>query len=118
MGYQQKLLRSFLKKAGKTQRGIKYNASNIRDITEFQKSVPLSTYDTMQIDIEHCVQGQSDVIRPGRIPFFSKSSGTTATSKFIPITQEALQKNHYSVGRDVFASYLHARDDSSLFIGK
>ncbi len=116
--YQEKLLFSFLAKNTKTRYWKNYNFTSIKTITDFQKKIPLQTYDNIQIHVEHMLQGWEDILRQWKIPYFSKSSGTTAVSKYIPISHKALKKNHYAVARDGFWYYLAARTDSNLFVGK
>jgi GH3 auxin-responsive promoter len=116
--YQYSLMRSFVRRASGSIIGKRYAFSPSRTRDDFQRIIPLQHYDAMQHDIECALQGASNHIRPGKIPFFSKSSGTTARSKFIPITKEALKKNHYAAGKEVFSRYLHAREESMLLLGK
>ena len=53
------------------------------------------------------------------IKWFAKSSGTTnAKSKFIPVSEEALQYCHYKAGKDMLCLYLNNNPDSNLFTGK
>ena len=64
-------------------------------------------------------QGESDVLWPGRVKWYAKSSGTTNDkSKFIPVSQEGLQKIHYAGGRDSVAIYLRNNPRSRMFDGK
>lgn len=53
------------------------------------------------------------------IKWFAKSSGTTnAKSKFIPVSNEALENCHYKGSKDLLCLYLNNNEDSELFIGK
>lgn len=116
--YQEKLLRYFIIQNTQTVWGKKYGYKTIKNIQDFQKNVPLSTYDTIQPYIESMLQWAKNILRYGKVPFFSKSSWTTATSKYIPITHEALKKNHYAVSKLGLGSYLWQREDSLLFGGE
>ena len=63
---------------------------------EFAATTPLSSYEDLYPWIERSYKGEADVLWPGVITKFAKSSGTTnARSKFIPITDESLEKTHY-----------------------
>jgi hypothetical protein len=56
---------------------------------------------------------------PSEIKWFSKSSGTTnARSKFIPVSQEALDECHFNGGKDLLCIYFNNYPDSRLFDGK
>ena len=54
---------------------------------------------------------------PGKIPFFCETSGTTAPSKFIPLSAAMFAANR-SAALDLVACYLQARPGSRLFQGK
>ena len=64
-------------------------------------------------------QGEADILWPGRVKWYAKSSGTTNDkSKFIPVSNEGLQKIHYAGGRDSVALYLRNNPKSRMFDGK
>src|SRR5690606_22010277 len=49
----------------------------------------------------------------------AKSSGTTnAKSKFIPVSNEALEDCHYKSSKDLLCLYLNNNENSQLFNGK
>ena len=63
--------------------------------------------------------GESDILWPGRVKWYAKSSGTTNDkSKFIPVSNEGLQKIHYAGGYDAVAIYLRNNPKSRLFDGR
>jgi hypothetical protein len=52
------------------------------------------------------------------IKWFAKSSGTTnAKSKFIPVSNEALEDCHYN-SKDLLCLYLNNNEESELFLVK
>lgn len=116
--YQSRILHNWLVDNVSTYWWKKYNFKDIRSIKDFQHSVPLNTYDTIQPYIETMLQWSKDILWTWRIPFFSKSSWTTATSKYIPITKLALKNNHYAVWKDGLAYYMKSRPDSDLMWGQ
>ena len=64
-------------------------------------------------------EGETDVLWPGNISFFAKSSGTTNDrSKYIPITDESLNHSHLRAGKDMLSIYLNLFPDSKIFNGK
>jgi hypothetical protein len=113
-------------KAQDTDWGQSHNFTEVnktKDYTEalklFRASTPLSSYDDIKPWITRARQGESNVLWPGLVKWFSKSSGTTSDkSKFIPVTKEALEDCHYRGGKDAFAMYLEKYPDSKLFTGK
>jgi len=53
------------------------------------------------------------------VKWFAKSSGTTnAKSKFIPVSNEALENCHYKGSKDLLCMYLNNNENSGLFAGK
>jgi len=116
---QEEQLYLLLESAAGTRFGKQYGFERIGDIAGYQRTVPLQTYESLLPYIEAMMRGESDVLWHGKVKWFAKSSGTTAArSKFIPVTQEALEFNHYQGGKDVLAFYLHNYPDSKLLQGK
>lgn len=69
--------------------------------------------------IMRMIDGEPDLLWPGRTTRFAQSSGTSdGKSKYIPITHASLQRSHYAGGAHAVASYLHLYPDSHLFGGK
>ena len=64
-------------------------------------------------------RGEADILWPGRVKWYAKSSGTTNDkSKFIPVSKEGLKRLHYKGGGDVVAMYLRNNPESRMFDGK
>ena len=116
---QEEQLNFLLEMAAYTRFGREYDFKRIKDIESFQQAVPLQNYDTLFPYIETMMQGEPDVLWHGKVKHFAKSSGTTSSrSKYIPVSQEGLEFNHYQGGKDVIAFYLHNYPDSKLLKGK
>jgi len=108
-----------LKIASETEWGRKYGYSSISSVKEYQSRVPVQTYEDLIPYIDRLGKGESDLLWPGRISWFAKSSGTTsAKSKFIPVSKEALEDCHYRAGKDVLAIYTFNNPSSRIFSGK
>ena len=85
----------------------------------FAARVPLTDYEALKGDIDRMRHGERDILWPGRVRWYAKSSGTTNDkSKFIPVSDRGLQHLHYAGGRDSVAVYLRNRPDSRLFTGR
>ncbi|TAH26028.1 MAG: hypothetical protein EAZ07_04865 [Cytophagales bacterium] len=116
---QQRLLFQLLKHAQNTQVGKQYGFSSIKSIEDFRNKVPKFTYEEIFPLIDKMMRGESNVLWPGRIRWFSKSSGTTNDkSKFIPVSTESLHDCHYKGGKDLIALYFHNNPSSKMFDGK
>ena len=64
-------------------------------------------------------KGEQNLFWPTSIKWFAKSSGTTnAKSKFIPVSNEALNECHFKAGKDMLSLYFNNNPNSQLFQGK
>lgn len=101
---QRELLRGLLHTARATEWGQRYGFADGFDGRELAQRLPVSSYEDLYPAIERVLQGEADVLWPGRVTWFAKSSGTTnARSKYIPVTRESLEAGHYRAGRDMTA---------------
>ncbi|MGQ9863264.1 MAG: GH3 auxin-responsive promoter family protein [Bacteroidia bacterium] len=90
-----------------------------RSYEDFRQKVPIRTYEELFPYIHRTLQGEKDILWPGRVTWFAKSSGTTNDrSKFIPMPKAMLYRNHFASGKALFATYLHFQPHSRLPLGK
>jgi hypothetical protein len=116
---QQETLFKLLDKAAESEWGKKNDFASIDSIEEFQRRLPIQTYEDVKPYINRLRNGESNLLWPGEIKWFAKSSGTTSDkSKFIPMSKESLEECHFRGGRDVLAIYTHNNPDSKIFSGK
>ncbi len=116
---QEELLYNLLKSAENTVFGKKYDFASIKNYQTFKERIPILTYEEMSPYIEQTRQGAQNVFWNSPIKYFAKSSGTTdAKSKFIPVSNEALENNHYKASKDLLSLYLNNNENSQLFVGK
>lgn len=115
---QDQVFHKLIKTAACTEWGKKYDYCNIRSYTDFQR-VPVQVYDDAKSYIDRMRRGESDVLWPGRVRWYAKSSGTTSDkSKFIPVSKDGLKHIHYAGGADAVALYLKSNPESRFFSGK
>jgi len=116
---QQESLFQLIAKASATEWGKKFNYSSIISIKEYQSRFPVQTYEDIFPFVERLRKGETNLLWPGEIKWFAKSSGTTATkSKFIPMSREALEDCHYRAGKDILVIYTLQKPDTKIFSGK
>jgi len=116
---QEEQLHLLIDSAYRTQYGKRFHFDKINTIENFQALVPLNDYNSLLPYIKQSIDGYSDVLWPGKVKWFAKSSGTTATrSKFIPVTQESLELTHFQGSKDVLSLYLQQYPDTKIFKGK
>lgn len=116
---QMEVFHRLLSTAAETDWGRRHGFAEIQSIRQYQERVPVNTYEGLFPEIERVLKGEEDVLWPGKIKWFSKSSGTTNDrSKFIPVSEEALQDCHFKGGKDMLAIYIDGRPDSQIFAGR
>lgn len=111
---------SLVNSAKDTEWGKKYGYREDLSINEFQKNVPVSTYEQLFPYIERMLKGEQNVLWGSKIEWFSKSSGTTNDrSKYIPVSEESLDECHNKCGKDALALYINNfNPDTKVFDGK
>ena len=93
---QRNVLKHLIEKGEQTQWGTCHHYSSIHSYEDFAKQVSISDYDVLKPYIERMRHGESDVLWPGQVKWYAKSSGTTNDkSKFIPVTKDGLHRIHY-----------------------
>ena len=113
------VLRCLTSKAERTEWGREHGFESLRTYEDFAASSPVNTYEDLKLAIDRMRQGERDVLWPGQVRWYAKSSGTTNDkSKFIPVSQDGLRDTHYAGGRDAVAWYLGNNPHSRIFDGK
>lgn len=116
---QNELLLKLTSASKRTEFGKKHNFTSIKSYTDFAKQVPIQKYESIEPLIERCRKGEQNLFWPTPIKWFAKSSGTTnAKSKFIPVSDEALEYCHMKAGKDMLCLYIHNNEETKLFTGK
>ena len=116
---QRAVLSHLIETACDTEFGRNHAFGSIKDYDDFIGQVPVNTYEELKGDIDRMRHGEADILWPGKVKWYAKSSGTTNDkSKFIPVSPEGLQKIHYAGGRDSVAIYLRNNPRSRMFDGK
>ncbi len=112
-------LQRLLHKAQHTAWGRDHGFGSITSYEQFAASSPVNTYEELKGFIDRMRQGERDVLWPGLVKWYAKSSGTTNDkSKFIPVSADGLRDTHYSGGTDAVVLHLHNTPDSRIFDGK
>ncbi len=119
VGIQRRTLDELLKAGRRTDFGRERGLDAVRDAEGFARAVESFDYESFSPYIERMRRGESDVACKGRVKMFARSSGTTSSrSKYIPVTREALRRNHLRGMADTVSLYLAANSASKLFEGR
>lgn len=114
---QQKAFDKLIAGAANTVFGKEHGFSNIKTYDEYKKQVPVRDYEDFKKYIERIIAGERDVLWKGLPIYFSKTSGTTSGTKYIPITKESIS-NHINSARNAILSYIQETGNSKFVDGK
>ena len=116
---QRGVLKRLLGKAAQTEWGRAYGYDKCLNYEDFAIQTPLNTYEELKGYIDRMRHGEKDVLWPGKVKWYAKSSGTTNDkSKFIPVSKDGLHDTHYAGGTDAVVWYLRNNPKSRIFDGK
>jgi hypothetical protein len=112
---QMSVMHRLLQQNRHTHFGKKHRFSEISNYAEFQKNIPIQTYDSLRPYIEEQRLTGTQALTAESPKFYAQTSGTTGEPKYIPITPTTL-KSH-SDEQSLF-SYLQYRACPQAFTGK
>jgi len=116
---QREVLQGLITSAQYTVFGKKYQFSTLFSLRQFKETVPIHEYEHLQPYIQRMMEGEENVLWNSPVSWFAKSSGTTSNkSKFIPVSEESLQENHFQASKDVLTNYYKYFPSSDLLTGK
>jgi hypothetical protein len=116
---QREVLQDLVTSAQYTEFGRKYDFSSLYNVRDFKKAVPIHEYADLKPYITRIMEGEQNLLWNTPINWFAKSSGTTSDkSKFIPISNESLEDNHFRGAKDVLTLYYQFNPYSDLLTGK
>jgi len=90
---EQKLL-SIVANNKDTEYGRRYDFSTIRTIADFQRLVPVITYEDIKDDMTRLVAGEKNIFTAEQPVMFAQTSGTTGDPKYIPVTPTCRGRDH------------------------
>ncbi len=116
---QREVLQDLVTAGQYTAYGKKYHFTRLFTVKDFKKNVPIQEYDDLRPYILRMMEGEENVLWNTPVNWFAKSSGTSSDkSKFIPISEESLQDNHFQANKDVLSNYYNNFPGSDLLTGK
>ncbi|UTW63847.1 GH3 auxin-responsive promoter family protein [bacterium SCSIO 12741] len=114
---QQKVLDHLIRSSQNTVFGKDHHFDQISDYESFKKQVPVRDYEQLRPYIDQILDGQSDVMWPGKPIYLCKTSGTTSGAKYIPISKESIH-NHINSAKMALLCYVHETGNSQFVDGK
>ncbi len=119
IGLQRQTWKELMERGADTEWGRRYKFASLSSPKEYAEAVPVRTYEGFKPDIQRMMRGEPDVLWPGQIKWFSKSSGTTSDkSKYLPVSKENLKKCHIGGAWQTMMWFYQNRPDARQFAGK
>lgn len=97
--------------------GRTHKLHQVHDHAGLVQAVPLRDYEAFRPWMARVVQGEHDVLWPGKPLYLCKTSGTTSGAKYIPITQHSLP-NHIGSARRALLAYIAHSGRADFVDGK
>lgn len=114
---QEQTLRELLQQARATQFGQQHQFSSLTSHADFVQAVPVRQYEDFIPFIDQIKAGEEDVLWPGKPLYLCKTSGTTAGTKYIPLTKHSLP-NHIGSARNALMCYIAQTGNAKFVDGK
>jgi phenylacetate-coenzyme A ligase PaaK-like adenylate-forming protein len=114
---QLKVFKMLISEGRKTKFGKDHHFDKIETFQDLFKNVPIQDYEELKPYVDRAVDGEEDVLWPGKPLYFAKTSGTTSGAKYIPLTKASIP-NHTNAARNAILSYIAETGNSSFVDGK
>ena len=114
---QKRVLKELLDEAKNTEFGKDHHFSKIQNHKDFIAQIPISDYEGLRSYVDRVVEGEKDILWPGKPRYFAKTSGTTSGTKFIPLTKESIP-THIEAAKNALFCHIEATGDASFVDGK
>ncbi len=113
---QQKTFEKLMVDAKNTSFGRDHNFRDVNSHSVFTKNVPVRDYEELRPYIDRVVNGEANVLWPGKPAYLAKTSGTTSGVKYIPISKESMPE-HIKAARNALLSYIHETGNADFVDG-
>ena len=114
---QNKVFQELISKAKNTDFVQDQDFLRIKNHADFVARVPIRDYEELKPYFDRTVEGEENVLWPGKPLYLAKTSGTTSGAKYIPITRESIP-NHINGAKNALLSYIHETGNAKFVDGK
>lgn len=115
--FQEKVFFNLIKSGKHTQFGKDHGFDSIHSYEDFKNKVPIADYEDLKPYIQKIIEGESDVLWPGKPQYLAKTSGTTSGLKYIPLTKVSL-KAQINAARNALLNYINETGNKDFVDGK
>ncbi|MEZ4837291.1 MAG: GH3 auxin-responsive promoter family protein [Caldilineaceae bacterium] len=113
---QEQIFDVLLARGRRTRFGCDHDFAHIRTLNDYQRAVPVRRYEDMKPYVDSAVDGEVDVLWPGRVDWVLESSGTSGKKKQIPLPREAWRRLYLPTGAIYMAQLLARVADRHRFL--
>lgn len=117
LAQQEQLLQLLLQKGAQTAFGNDHQFASIQSYEAFKKQVPVRDYEGLKTYIDRAVNGEANILWPGKPLYWSKTSGTTSGVKYIPLTKDSIPY-HINSARNALLCYIAETGKADFVDGK
>ncbi|RZJ60775.1 MAG: hypothetical protein EOO45_24050, partial [Flavobacterium sp.] len=114
---QQNVFDTLIRVAKDTQFGRDHKFETIKSYSDFAANVPIRDYEELKPYVDRVVQGEENILWPGKPLYFAKTSGTTSGAKYIPLTKESMPY-HIQAARNAILLYINETGNAGFVNGK
>ena len=114
---QRRVFDDLIKSAASTAFGKDHNFTDIKSYEDFARRVPIRDYEALRPYVDRVVNGEENILWPGKPLYFAKTSGTTSGAKYIPLTKESMPF-HIQAARDAILHYIAETGHADFVDGK
>lgn len=114
---QQKVFQQLIQQAKNTSFGKDHSFDKIQSTQDFAQQVPIRDYEELKPYVNQVVEGNADILWPGKPLYFAKTSGTTSGAKYIPLTKESMP-THINGARNAILNYIAETGKADFVDGK
>ncbi|MGB4399070.1 MAG: GH3 auxin-responsive promoter family protein [Daejeonella sp.] len=114
---QDNVFNKLIKTAKDTAFGRDHKFSEISSYDDFKKRVPVRDYEGIKDYIERVVDGEANVLWPGKPKYLAKTSGTTSGTKYIPISSSSMPE-HVKAAQNAMFCYIHETGKADFLDGR
>ena len=114
---QRRVLEMLLREARTTRFGTDHRFAQLETHGDFAEAVPVRDYEGLRPYVDRAVEGELNVLWPGRPLYFCKTSGTTSGAKYIPLTKASMP-NHIGSARNALLAYIAETGNADFVNGK
>lgn len=107
---QERLLRRLLRDHAGTEFGERHGFAAIRTVADYQRRVPLSTYDDYEAAIARLEHGEYNILTRDRVRVFEPTSGSSGAAKHVPYTMSLQREFQRGIRPWIADLFLHRPD--------